>query len=109
MAVVQHTVYIGFDDQGGHEKCMRARTAAKSSYHFGRNEAVEYRDIELYALRDNEYPVEWSLGGAGYNAIRNAFGGTLRLDAEADVGVKVSAWQEKARFKGGGICASIRL
>ena len=36
-------------------------------------------------------PVEWSLG------------------AEADVGVKVGAWQEKAWFKGGGIGASIRL
>jgi hypothetical protein len=47
----------------------RARTVIESSYYFGRSEAVEYRDIERYALRDNEYPVEWSLGGASYNAL----------------------------------------
>ena len=44
-----------------------------------------------------------------YATVRDVLGGTLKLDAEADVGVKVGAWQEKAWFKGGGICASIRL
>jgi hypothetical protein len=39
--------------------------------------------------------VEWSLGGAGYNTFKDALGGTPQLDAEADVGVKVCAWQEK--------------
>jgi hypothetical protein len=30
----------------------RAGTVVESSHYFGQNEAVEYRDIEVYALRD---------------------------------------------------------
>jgi hypothetical protein len=40
----------------------RAGTIVESSYYFGRNEAVEYGDIELYTLRDNEYPGGVKLG-----------------------------------------------
>jgi len=40
----------------------RAGTVVESSCYFGRNEAVEYRDIELYALRDNEFPGGVKLG-----------------------------------------------
>jgi len=61
------------------------------------------------ASQTPKLPVEWSLGGAGYNAVRDALGGTLKLYAEADVGVRVGEWQEKVWFKGGGIGASIRL
>jgi hypothetical protein len=39
-----------------------AGTIVESSCYFGRNEAVEYGDIELYALRDNEYPGGVKLG-----------------------------------------------
>jgi len=53
--------------------------------------------------------VEWSLGGAGYNAVKDALGGRLKLYAEADVGVRVGEWHEKVWFKGGGIGASVRL
>ena len=34
----------------------RPGTVVESTCYFGRNEAVEYRDVELYAVRDNEYP-----------------------------------------------------
>jgi hypothetical protein len=40
----------------------RAGTVVESSCYFGRNEALEYRDLELYALRDNEYPGGVKLG-----------------------------------------------
>jgi hypothetical protein len=40
----------------------RAGTIVESSCYFGRNEAVEYRDIELYALRDSEFPGGVKLG-----------------------------------------------
>jgi hypothetical protein len=39
-----------------------ARAGIESSCYFGRNETVEYRDIELYALRDSEYPGGVKLG-----------------------------------------------
>jgi hypothetical protein len=61
------------------------------------------------ASQTPKLPVEWSLGGAGYSAVRDALGGTLKLDAEADVGVRIGAWHEKVWFKGGGIGASVRL
>src|SRR3954447_7911529 len=44
------------------------------------------------ASQTPKLPVEWSLGGAGYSAVRDALGGTLNLDAEADVGVRIGAW-----------------
>jgi hypothetical protein len=40
----------------------RAGTVVKSSCYFGRNEAVEYRDIEIYAVRDDDYPGGVKLG-----------------------------------------------
>ncbi len=40
----------------------RGRTVVKLSGYFGTNEALEYRDIELYALRDTEYPGGVKLG-----------------------------------------------
>ena len=54
-------------------------------------------------------PVDWTLGGAGYDAVRDALGGSLQLDASADVGVRIDKWAEKLWFVGGGIGASIRL
>jgi hypothetical protein len=40
----------------------RAGTVVESSCYFGRNEAVEYRDIEIYAVRDDDYPGGVKLG-----------------------------------------------
>jgi hypothetical protein len=40
----------------------RAGTIIESSCYFGRNEAVEYRDIEIYAVRDDNYPGGVKLG-----------------------------------------------
>ena len=37
-------------------------TIVESSYYSSRNEALEYRDIELYAIRDNDYPGGVKLG-----------------------------------------------
>ena len=54
-------------------------------------------------------PVDWSPIGAGRDAVRDALGGSLKLDAVADVGVKVGDWNTKIHFVGGGIGASIRL
>jgi hypothetical protein len=40
----------------------RAGIVVESSCYFGRNEAVEYRDIKLYALRDSRFPGGVKLG-----------------------------------------------
>lgn len=54
-------------------------------------------------------PVDWNLGSVGYEAVRRALGGTLKLAAEATVGVRLGQWQEEIWFRGGGIGAKIRL
>jgi hypothetical protein len=54
-------------------------------------------------------PVEWKLGSVGYEAIKKALGGELKLSAKADVGVRLGNWSEGIWFKGGGIGAKVRL
>ena len=54
-------------------------------------------------------PVDWSLDSVGPDAVKQALGGTLKLDAKATVGIKVGEWQQTVWFTGGGIGAHIRL
>ncbi|KAH7094744.1 hypothetical protein FB567DRAFT_510969 [Paraphoma chrysanthemicola] len=54
-------------------------------------------------------PVDWSFGGIGYEAIRKALGGKLKLTAFAHVGIRIGEWNERVWFKGGKIGANVRL
>jgi len=54
-------------------------------------------------------PVEWSLGSVGYEAIKKALGGTLKLSAFAHVGIMVGEWRERIWYQGGGIGAHITV
>lgn len=54
-------------------------------------------------------PVDWSLDSVGYEKVRQALGGHLKLDAEAEVGVRLGHWSEQVWYKGSGIGAKIRL
>jgi hypothetical protein len=54
-------------------------------------------------------PVDWSLGSVGYDAIKKALGGTLKLSAFAHVGVRIGMWREEIWFQGGVIGAHVRL
>jgi hypothetical protein len=54
-------------------------------------------------------PVDWDLGGVGYEAVRRALGGTLKVRAEADVGVRIGKYAVKVWFKGRGIGAGVKL
>ncbi|KAF2142445.1 uncharacterized protein K452DRAFT_326348 [Aplosporella prunicola CBS 121167] len=54
-------------------------------------------------------PVQWSIGGVGYDAVKRALGGRLKLGAKAEVGVRVGRWEEEVWFLGKGIGAGIRL
>ncbi|KAF2117706.1 hypothetical protein BDV96DRAFT_489826 [Lophiotrema nucula] len=53
-------------------------------------------------------PVDWSLGSVGFDAIKKALGGTLRLSAYADVGVRIGQWRQDVWFRGGAIGAHVR-
>ncbi len=54
-------------------------------------------------------PVDLDLGGAGYEALKNALGGTLKMDAIADVGVKIGEYSDLLFYRGKGIGAKVRI
>ena len=54
-------------------------------------------------------PVDWSFGSLGYEAIRKALGGSLKLNAFAIVGVRIGEWRETIWYTGGKIGANVRL
>lgn len=54
-------------------------------------------------------PVDWSLDSVGYEAVRKALGGTLKLDAKGTVSIRLGRWSETIWYVGGGIGAGIRL
>lgn len=54
-------------------------------------------------------PVDWSLGSVGYEAVRRALGGSLKLDAKAKIGVRIGRWREDIWFEGGGIGAKVSV
>lgn len=45
----------------------------------------------------------------GYEAVKQALGGKLRVSARAEVGVRVGAWAERVWFEGSGIGARVRI
>ncbi|KAK6535125.1 hypothetical protein TWF694_001607 [Orbilia ellipsospora] len=54
-------------------------------------------------------PVEWSLNGVGYDIVKKAIGGILKIDAKAHCNVKVGYWEDKLGFEGNGIGAHVAL
>lgn len=53
--------------------------------------------------------VAWSYGSVGYGRMREVLGGSMRLDAEADVDVRMGNWRETVRYEGRGIGVRVRL
>lgn len=53
-------------------------------------------------------PVDWSLGSVGFDKLRKAIGGDLKLDAKAVVRVRLGNWKETVWYLGRGIGAHIR-
>ena len=54
-------------------------------------------------------PVDWSMDSVGYGRLKEALGGTLKLDARAVIGVKLGKWRETVWYVGRGIGAGVRL
>lgn len=64
-------------------------------------------EVEKGTSETPKLPVQWSLDNL--QTVRDALGGTLKLDARAEVGVKIGDWQEDIWYEGHGIGAKIRL
>ncbi|EMC97474.1 hypothetical protein BAUCODRAFT_33191 [Baudoinia panamericana UAMH 10762] len=71
--------------------------------------AVPPVDADGNGITTPRLPVDWSLGGVGYDAVRGALGGRLKLSAFANVGVKIGQWEERMWYQGRSIGASIRI
>lgn len=71
--------------------------------------AVPPVDQDGKGITTPRLPVDWSLGSVGYEAVKNALGGTLKLSAFADVGVRLDKFRETVWFHGKGIGARVRL
>lgn len=54
-------------------------------------------------------PVDWSVGSVGYDAVRKALGGKLKLDAHATVDIRLGNWKESLWYIGKGIGARVEL
>ncbi|KAF4637341.1 hypothetical protein G7Y89_g752 [Cudoniella acicularis] len=54
-------------------------------------------------------PVDWSFDSVGYEKIREALGGSLKLDAKGIVGVRLGHWTETVWYVGSGIGASVAI
>ncbi|KAH6674519.1 hypothetical protein B0J14DRAFT_590155 [Halenospora varia] len=54
-------------------------------------------------------PVDWSLDSVGYEKIREALGGSLKLDAMGVVKVRLGRWSESVWYVGSGIGATVKL
>ncbi|KAK6351715.1 hypothetical protein TWF718_004862 [Orbilia javanica] len=54
-------------------------------------------------------PVQWTLKGVGYDILMKAAGGVLRIDAKAECNVRIGQWEERLKFHGSGIGASVHL
>jgi hypothetical protein len=54
-------------------------------------------------------PVDLDLNGVGYDAVRKALGGTLRMDAKAKIGVTLGEYSTVIFYQGKGIGAKIRI
>lgn len=63
-------------------------------------------DLPAGSSTTPKLPVEWTINNG---VVRDALGGTLKLDAKADVGVRIGNWEKMVWFEGGGIGAKVRL
>jgi hypothetical protein len=74
---------------------------------------IEYYDLPFAAppgvSTTPRLPVDWSMDSVGYEKLREALGGRMKLDARAVVGVRVGRWTERVWYVGRGIGAGVRL
>ena len=85
---------------------------ATAFYHEDDVGRIEYDipfEVPPGASTSPRLPVDWSLGSVGFDAVKGALGGSLKLAARATVGIRLGAWEERIWFQGSGIGAKIRL
>lgn len=59
------------------------------------------------ASQTPKLPVDWSVGSVGYESLKKALGGTLKLDGRGTFGVRLGQWTETIWYIGTGIGATV--
>lgn len=59
--------------------------------------------------RTPRLPVDLELSGVGYEAVKKALGGSLKMDAVATVGVQIQQYTDVVVYRGEGIGAKVRI
>lgn len=54
-------------------------------------------------------PVDWSLGSVGFDAVKKALGGSLKVEAYAEAGLRVGEYRVDVWYEGHGIGAHVRV
>ena len=84
---------------------------AASAFHNGSEiGTIDYPypfDLKQGVTETPRLPVVWALDGLG--TVREALGGSLKVDALANVSVKIGEWSEHVWYRGHGIGAKIKL
>lgn len=70
-----------------------------------------YRPFEVPPgiSRTPRLPVELNMSGVGYDAVKRALGGSLKLDTTAKVGVRIRHYNDIILYRGKGISAHVKL
>ncbi|KAI5466882.1 hypothetical protein BGZ63DRAFT_346794 [Mariannaea sp. PMI_226] len=72
---------------------------------------IDHREFPVPPGRSEtpRLPVQWSPDHVGYDKLKRALGGKLKLDAIADVTLRLGNWIETVHYTGKGIGAKISL
>ncbi|KAL8694554.1 MAG: hypothetical protein Q9218_000810 [Villophora microphyllina] len=95
-----------------HTSLWITSVSATASYNNTPVGAIEYDipfEVPPGASETPRLPVDWDLGSVGYEAFRKALNGQLKVEAEANVRVRVGRWRERVWYVGKGIGARVRL
>ncbi|KAL8766474.1 MAG: hypothetical protein Q9209_006768 [Squamulea sp. 1 TL-2023] len=95
-----------------HTSLWITSVSATASYNNTPVGAIEYDTpfkVPPGASDTPRLPVDWSLGSIGHDAVKKALGGTLKVEAEAKVGVRIGEWKERVWFVGKGIGARVKF
>ncbi|KAL8817099.1 MAG: hypothetical protein Q9223_004009, partial [Gallowayella weberi] len=81
-----------------HTSVYITSVSAKASYNHSPVGSIEYDvpfEVPPGASDTPRLPVDWDLGSIGRDAVKKALGGTLKVEAEAKVGIRIGNWKEK--------------
>ncbi|KAL8711578.1 MAG: hypothetical protein Q9220_003988 [cf. Caloplaca sp. 1 TL-2023] len=95
-----------------HTSLFITSVSATASYNNTPVGAIEYDlpfEVPPGASDTPRLPVDWSLDSVGYEAVKEALGGRLKVEAEAKVGVRIGRWRERVWFKGKRIGARVSI